>query len=98
MTSSSSARDAPVRRSRRSSPEPALPSCSWTRTRFGAIRSCRLTRFIRRVWWRARDVEALPYFFLGQDEGALAGKRRAGIDRELRLRRRLLAEAEASEA
>ena len=22
-------------------------------------------------WWRARDVEALPYFFLGQDEGAL---------------------------
>jgi flavin-dependent dehydrogenase len=21
-------------------------------------------------WWRARDVEALPYFFLGQDEGA----------------------------
>ena len=32
MTSSSSARDAPVLRSRRSSPEPALPSCSWTRT------------------------------------------------------------------
>jgi 2-polyprenyl-6-methoxyphenol hydroxylase-like FAD-dependent oxidoreductase len=24
-----------------------------------------------RRWWRARDVEALPYFFLGQDEGAL---------------------------
>ena len=22
-------------------------------------------------WWRARDVEALPLFFLGQDEGAL---------------------------
>ena len=22
-------------------------------------------------WWRARDVEALPFFFLGQDEGAL---------------------------
>jgi 2-polyprenyl-6-methoxyphenol hydroxylase-like FAD-dependent oxidoreductase len=22
-------------------------------------------------WWRARDVEALPYFYLGQDEGAL---------------------------
>jgi 2-polyprenyl-6-methoxyphenol hydroxylase-like FAD-dependent oxidoreductase len=22
-------------------------------------------------WWRARDVEALPYFFLGQDEGRL---------------------------
>jgi hypothetical protein len=22
-------------------------------------------------WWRARDIEALPYFFLGQDEGAL---------------------------
>jgi menaquinone-9 beta-reductase len=22
-------------------------------------------------WWRARDVDALPYFFLGQDEGAL---------------------------
>jgi flavin-dependent dehydrogenase len=22
-------------------------------------------------WWRARDVEALPYFFLGQDEGML---------------------------
>jgi 2-polyprenyl-6-methoxyphenol hydroxylase-like FAD-dependent oxidoreductase len=22
-------------------------------------------------WWRARDVEALPYFFLGRDEGAL---------------------------
>ena len=22
-------------------------------------------------WWRARDVAALPYFFLGQDEGAL---------------------------
>ena len=21
-------------------------------------------------WWRARDVEALPYFFLGQAEGA----------------------------
>ena len=21
-------------------------------------------------WWRARDVEALPYFFLGRDEGA----------------------------
>jgi len=113
-------------------------------------------------WWRARDVEALPYFFLGQDEGALGppsklqqvvfaraakvpalrarlaatlehrlsptetfpvqhvlwwalvaafrgslrvlpefiaqGKRGAGIDRELRLRRRLLAEAEASKA
>lgn len=23
-------------------------------------------------WWRARDVEALPLFFFGQDEGALA--------------------------
>jgi flavin-dependent dehydrogenase len=22
-------------------------------------------------WWRARDLEALPYYFLGQDEGAL---------------------------
>jgi hypothetical protein len=22
-------------------------------------------------WWRARDVEALPFFFLGRDEGAL---------------------------
>jgi 2-polyprenyl-6-methoxyphenol hydroxylase-like FAD-dependent oxidoreductase len=22
-------------------------------------------------WWRARDVEALPYFYLGRDEGAL---------------------------
>jgi 2-polyprenyl-6-methoxyphenol hydroxylase-like FAD-dependent oxidoreductase len=22
-------------------------------------------------WWRARDVQALPYFFLGRDEGAL---------------------------
>ena len=22
-------------------------------------------------WWRARDVDALPYFFLGQDEGKL---------------------------
>jgi 2-polyprenyl-6-methoxyphenol hydroxylase-like FAD-dependent oxidoreductase len=22
-------------------------------------------------WWRARDVDALPFFFLGQDEGAL---------------------------
>jgi len=113
-------------------------------------------------WWRARDVEALPYFFLGQDEGALGppsqlqqvvfaraakapalrarlaatmehrlsptetfpvryvlwwalaaalrgsprvlpqfiakGKRGSAIDRELRLRRRLLAEAEAAEA
>ena len=112
-------------------------------------------------WWRARDVEALPFFFLGQDEGALGppselqqvvfaraakvpalrarlaatmehrlsptetfpvrlvlwwalgaafrgsprvlpqfiakGKRGSAIDRELRLRRRLLAEAEASE-
>jgi 2-polyprenyl-6-methoxyphenol hydroxylase-like FAD-dependent oxidoreductase len=26
-------------------------------------------------WWRARDVEALPYFFLGQDEGALGPPR-----------------------
>jgi hypothetical protein len=113
-------------------------------------------------WWRARDVEALPYFFLGQDEGALGppmelqqivfshvaktptlrarmaatmehqlaphetfsvqqvlwwtlgaafrgslgvirqflamGRRGSAINRELRLRRRLLAEAEASEA
>ena len=113
-------------------------------------------------WWRARDVEALPFFFLGQDEGALGppselqqvvfaraakapalrarlaatmehrlsptetfpvrhvlwwalgaalrgsprvlpqfiakGKRGSAIDRELRLRRRLLAEAEAAEA
>jgi hypothetical protein len=113
-------------------------------------------------WWRARDVEALPFFFLGQDEGALGppselqqvvfaraarvpalrarlaatmehrlspietfpvrhvlwwalvaafrgsprvlpqfiakGTRGAAIDRELRLRRRLLADAEASEA
>jgi len=112
-------------------------------------------------WWRARDVEALPYFFFGQDEGALGppselqqvvfaraakvpalrarlaatmehrlsptetfpvrhvlgwalgaalrgsprvlaqfiakGKRGSAIDRELRLRRRLLAEAEAAE-
>ena len=113
-------------------------------------------------WWRARDVEALPYFFLGQDEGALGppmelqqvvfshaaktptlrarmaatmehqlsphetfpvrqvlwwtlgaafrgslgvipqfvamGRRGSAINRELRLRRRLLAEAEAAEA
>ena len=113
-------------------------------------------------WWRARDVDALPYFFLGQDEGALGppmrlqqvvfshvaktpalrarlaatmehqlspqetfpvrqvlrwtlaaafrgspglvpqffaiGRRGSAIDRELRLRRRLLAEAEASDA
>jgi 2-polyprenyl-6-methoxyphenol hydroxylase-like FAD-dependent oxidoreductase len=113
-------------------------------------------------WWRARDVEALPYFFLGQDEGApgppmrlqqvvfshvatrpslrarmaatmehqlspnetfsvrqvfwwtlgaafrgspgvlleffARARRGAGIDRELRLCRRLLAQAEASEA
>jgi menaquinone-9 beta-reductase len=112
-------------------------------------------------WWRARDVEALPYFFLGQSEGALEppshlqqvvfaraakapalrarlaatiehrlsptetfpvrdvlwwalaaalrgssgvlpqfiarGKRGSAIDRELRLRRRLLAEAGAAE-
>jgi flavin-dependent dehydrogenase len=112
-------------------------------------------------WWRARDVEALPYFFLGQDEGALGpppklqqvvfshvartpalrarmaatmehklspsetfsvgqvlrwavaaacagsfgvlpefvamGRRASAINRELDLRRRLLAEAEASE-
>ena len=115
-----------------------------------------------RRWWRARDVEALPYFFLGQDEGALGppialqevvfshvarspalqarmaatmehklspletfsvrqvlwwtlgaafrgslgvvpqfvamGRRGSAINRELRLRRRLLAEAEAIEA
>lgn len=113
-------------------------------------------------WWRARDVEALPYFFFGQDEGALGpplelhqvvfshaarmptlrarmaatmehqlsplatfpvrqvlwwtlgaafrgslavvpqfvamGRRGSAINRELSLRRRLLAEAEASEA
>ena len=113
-------------------------------------------------WWRARDVEALPFFFLGQDEGALGpplelqqvvfshvarsplsgrgwrprwstssrptrrslfdkcfgghsgprsedrwasyhsslamGRRGSAINRELRLRRRLLAEAEAAEA
>ena len=113
-------------------------------------------------WWRARDVEALPYFFLGQDEGALGppmelqqvvfshvaktpalrarmaatmehqlspsatfsvrhvllwtlgaalrgslrvipqfiamGRRGATINRELSLRRRLLAEAQAAEA
>jgi menaquinone-9 beta-reductase len=113
-------------------------------------------------WWRARDVEALPYFFLGQDEGALGppmelqqvvfshvaktpalrarmaatmehqlspidtfpvrqvlwwtlgaalrgspdvvsqflvlGRRGTAVNRELRLRRRLLAEAEAGEA
>jgi 2-polyprenyl-6-methoxyphenol hydroxylase-like FAD-dependent oxidoreductase len=112
-------------------------------------------------WWRARDVEALPMFFLGQDEGALGppmelqqivfshvaksptlrarmaatmehqlsptatfavrrvlwwtlvaalrgspgvvpqflamGKRGTAVNRELRLRRRLLAEAEASQ-
>jgi len=112
-------------------------------------------------WWRARDVDALPYFFLGQDEGALGppmelqqvvfshvaatpalrarlaatiehqlsptdtfpirhvlwwtlgaalrgspgvvpeflakGRRATVITRELRLRRRLLAEAEASQ-
>jgi 2-polyprenyl-6-methoxyphenol hydroxylase-like FAD-dependent oxidoreductase len=111
-------------------------------------------------WWRLRDVEALPYFFLGRDEGALGpplqlqqivfahvatkpalrarmaatiehqvspqetfsvrqvlwwalgaalrgspgvapqfvamGRRGAAIDRELRLRRRLLAEAETA--
>jgi menaquinone-9 beta-reductase len=115
-----------------------------------------------RRWWRARDVEALPYFFLGQDEGALGpplelqqvvfshaarrpalrarlaatmehqlspqdtfpvrqvlwwtlgaalrgspgvvpqffaiGRRGSAINRELSLRRRLLAEAEASDA
>jgi menaquinone-9 beta-reductase len=115
-----------------------------------------------RRWWRARDVEALPYFFLGQDEGALGpplelqqvvfshaaktpslqarmaatmehklspletfpvrlvlwwtlgaafrgslgvipqfaamGRRGSAINREMRLRRRLLAEAEAAEA
>ena len=113
-------------------------------------------------WWRSRDVEALPYFFLGRDEGALGpplevqqvvfsrvarkaalrarlaatmehqlspfetfsarqvlgwtlgaafrgslavlpqfvalGRRGAAGNRELRLRRRLLAEAEACEA
>jgi menaquinone-9 beta-reductase len=113
-------------------------------------------------WWRARDVEALPYFFLGQDEGALGppielqqvvfshvartpalrarmaatmehqlspfatfsvpqvvrwtlgaafrgrpgvvpqlvamARRASAVDRELRLRRRLLAEAERAEA
>ena len=113
-------------------------------------------------WWRARDVEALPFFFLGQDEGALGppmelqqvvfshvakspalrarmaatmehqlspletfpvrqvlwwtlgaafrgslgvvpqflarGRRGSAINRELSLRRRLLAEAEAAEA
>jgi menaquinone-9 beta-reductase len=113
-------------------------------------------------WWRARDVGALPFFFLGQDEGALGppmelqqvvfshvaktptlrarlaatidhklspsatlpvrqvlwwtlgaafrgssgvipqfiamGRRGAVVGREMRLRRRLLAEAEASEA
>ncbi len=112
-------------------------------------------------WWRARDVDALPYFFLGQDEGALGppmrlqqvvfshaaktpalrarlaatmehqlspqetfpvrqvlqwtlaaalrgspglvpeffaiGRRGSAINRELNLRRRLLAEAEASD-
>lgn len=112
-------------------------------------------------WWRARDVDALPFFFLGQDEGALGpptelqqivfshvaktpalrarmaatiehqlspadtfpvrhvlwwtlgaalrgspgvvpeflakGRRATAINRELRLRRRLLAEAEASQ-
>jgi menaquinone-9 beta-reductase len=112
-------------------------------------------------WWRARDVEALPYYFLGRDEGALGpppklkqvvfshvartpalrarmaatmehklspsetfsvgqvlrwavtaacagsfgvlpefvamGRRGSAINRELDLRRRLLAEAEASE-
>ena len=115
-----------------------------------------------RRWWRARDVEALPYLFLGQDEGALGpplelqqvvfshaarrpalrarlaatmehqlspqdtfpvrqvlwwtlgaalrgspgvvpqffaiGRRGSAINRELSLRRRLLAEAEASDA
>jgi hypothetical protein len=114
------------------------------------------------LWWRARDVEALPYFYLGQDEGALGppmalqqvvfsqvqkrpalrarmaatiehqlspsetfsprqvlswtlgaalrgspgvvpqfvamGRRGSAINRELGLRRRLLAEAEVSEA
>ncbi len=113
-------------------------------------------------WWRARDVEALPYFFLGRDEGAVGppmrlqqvvfsrvakkpslrarmaatmehrlspmetfpvrqvlwwalgaalrgspgvvpefmsmGRRGAVLQRELRMRQRLLAEAEASEA
>jgi menaquinone-9 beta-reductase len=112
-------------------------------------------------WWRARDVEAVPFFFLGQDEGALGppmelqqivfshvakmpalrarlaatiahqlapsetfpvrqvlwwtlgaafrgspvvvpqfiamGRRGAAVGREMRLRRQLLAEAEASE-
>jgi menaquinone-9 beta-reductase len=113
-------------------------------------------------WWRARDVAALPYFFLGKDEGALGppmklqqvvfshvartpalrarmaatiehqlsptetfspgqvlgwtigaalrgspavisqfvamGRRGSAVNRELRLRRQLLAEAEAFEA
>ena len=113
-------------------------------------------------WWHARDVEALPYFFLGQDEGGLGppkalqqvvfshvakspalrarmsatmqhqlspletfpvrqvlrwtlgaafrgslrvvpeflamGRRGSAINRELSLRRRLVAEAEAAEA
>ena len=42
------------------------------------LQACSLAVAIRRGtdaalhrWWRARDVEALPYFFLGRDEGAL---------------------------
>ena len=49
MTSSLSAPGAPVLRSRRTSPEPALPSCSWTRTHFRRIRFCRLIPSIRQV-------------------------------------------------
>ena len=49
MTSSLSARGAPARRSRRSSPGPGRLSCSWTRTDFRAIRFCRLTPSIRPV-------------------------------------------------
>ena len=50
MTSSSSALAVPVQRWRPFSPEPALQSCSWTRTDCGAIRFCRRTLSIRQVW------------------------------------------------
>lgn len=45
-------------------------------------------------WWRARDVEAIPYYYFGKDEGALGGPlklqevvfRKASQSPELRLR------------
>ena len=61
MTLSLSAPDAPVRRSRRSSPEPGRPSCSWTRTDYRAIRSCPRIPSILRAWTcSTRWVSATP--------------------------------------